>query len=369
MRGDPDLGVADPLLRARGDRHAQPPGERRGALGVAEVRRDHHGVGQVPAAEVGGELAQRVQVVHRDGEEPVHLRRVQGQREHSVHARGDQQVGHQSGADGDPRLVLLVRPAVRVVRYHRGHPGGRRAAGRVRHQQQLDQVLLHRPDQRLDEEHVPFPAVGLELDLQAVVREPLEQDRLLRHGQERADLGGQRRVSAAAEHRDLTHSRSPGTRGTPRARAAAPAAPARREAELLPDLGLDDLRRGPRVHGDDVLLAPEQVEHRVGLLVVGPQPDRQRLLGVILPGASCSPARVALAGDRGAAVDQVVVDAAAHAQPAVEHPAADLAVRQVQHDDPVDVVGLQEELGLAPVPREPVDDEPEVPVVLGQPGL
>jgi len=54
-------------------------------------------------------------------------------------------------------LVLLVRPRVGVVRHHRGHPGRGRAAGRVCHQQQLDQVLLHRRDQRLDEEHVPLP--------------------------------------------------------------------------------------------------------------------------------------------------------------------------------------------------------------------
>jgi hypothetical protein len=30
----------------------------------------------------------------------------------------------------------------------------------------------------------------------------------------------------------------------------------RRQAQALPDLLLDDLRRGPRVHGEDVLLAP-----------------------------------------------------------------------------------------------------------------
>src|ERR1700735_3865086 len=73
-----------------------------------------------------------------------------------------------------------------------------------------------------------------------------------------------------------------------------------REAELGHDLRLDDLGRGPRVHGDDVFLAPEQVEDRVGLLVVGPQPDRQRLLGVILPGDQLPAALVALAGYRGA---------------------------------------------------------------------
>ncbi len=292
----------------------------------------------------------------------MHLRRVQGQREHPVDARGDQQVGDQAGADGDPRLVLLVRPGVRVVRYHRGHPGGGRAAGRVGHQQQLDQVLLDRIDQRLDEEHVPFPAIGLELDLQAVVREPLQPDGLLRHAQERADLGGQRGVGAAAEHHDLTHSRSP---GPPAACGSWGFCGGRPSFCLIS--AWTHLRRGSRVHGDDVLLAPEQLEHRVGLLVVGPQPDGQRLLGVILPGHQLCPARVALAGDLRAAVDQVVVDAAVRAHPAVEHPAADLAVGQVEHDDRVDVVALQEELGLGPVPGEPVDDEPEVPVVLGQP--
>ncbi len=35
-------------------------------------------------------------------------------------------------------------------------------------------------------------------------------------------------------------------------------------------------------------------------------------------------------------------------------------------DHPVDVVALQEELGLALVAREAVDDEAVVPVVLGQ---
>jgi hypothetical protein len=36
--GDGHLGVADPFLRTRRHRHAQPAGERGGALGVAEIR-------------------------------------------------------------------------------------------------------------------------------------------------------------------------------------------------------------------------------------------------------------------------------------------------------------------------------------------
>ena len=38
-------------------------------------------------------------------------------------------------------------------------------------------MLLDRRAEGLDEEHVPFPAVGLQLRFQAVVGEPLEPDR------------------------------------------------------------------------------------------------------------------------------------------------------------------------------------------------
>src|SRR6185437_8088587 len=141
----------------------------------------------------------------------------------------------------------------------------------------------------------------------------------------------------------------------------------RRQAEALPDLQLDDLRRRPRVHGVDVLLAPENCQDGVGLVVIVPQPDCERLLAVIFPGDQLSAAHVAPAGDLRAVGDQVVVHPAVGAQPAVEDAAADLAVGQVKLDDAVDVVALQEELGLPRVPREPVDDEAEVPVVLGEP--
>src|SRR6478736_2518272 len=61
----------------------------------------------------------------------------------------------------------------------------------------------------LDEEHVPFPAVGLQLHFQAVVGEPLEPDREQRLAQLAADLGGQLRVGAAAEDGDLAHGGPP----------------------------------------------------------------------------------------------------------------------------------------------------------------
>src|SRR5450755_3034200 len=71
-------------------------------------------------------------------------------------------------------------------------------------------MLLHGRDQGLDDEDVPFPAVGLKLDLQAVVGEPLQPDGLQRDGQVLTDLGGETGVSAPAEHGDLSHCRSLG---------------------------------------------------------------------------------------------------------------------------------------------------------------
>src|SRR5262249_3482691 len=120
----------------------------------------------------------------------------------------------------------------------------------------------------------------------------------------------------------------------------------RRQAGALPDLLLDDLRRGPRVHGVDVLLAPEDLQDGVGLVLIVPEPGRERLLGVFLGGDQLSAALVAPAGHLRVVGDQVVVHPAVAAQPAFEDPPADLAVGQVKLDDAVDVVALQEELGL-----------------------
>ena len=63
------------------------PGELGGRLGVAEVGGDDDGVREVGAAEVVGQHPDRGEVVDRHREEPVHLRRVQGHRQHPVGAR------------------------------------------------------------------------------------------------------------------------------------------------------------------------------------------------------------------------------------------------------------------------------------------
>ena len=73
-RADRDPLVAVPLLRAGGYWQLKQPRERGRVLRVAQVRRHDDGVGQIEAGEVISKLTQGVQVIDRDGKEPVHLR-------------------------------------------------------------------------------------------------------------------------------------------------------------------------------------------------------------------------------------------------------------------------------------------------------
>src|SRR3954447_10490576 len=111
----------------------------------------------------------------------------------------------------------------------------------------------------------------------------------------------------------------------------------RRKPQLLPYLLLDGPRGWRRVHGDHALLTAKHVNGRLGLLMEVPQPDGERLLDVIGPAAG--------------------------------HPRADLIVWHVEVNHRVHIVVLHEELRLRDRAREPVDDKPEVPVMLSQPPL
>ena len=114
-----DLGVGDALLGAQRHRQAEPAREGGRLLGVAHVRGDDDGVGEVSAAaEVLGELMLGMQVVARDAEEAVHLRGVQRHRQHAAGAGGGQEIGDQPPADRDARRVLLVGAGVGVERDH-----------------------------------------------------------------------------------------------------------------------------------------------------------------------------------------------------------------------------------------------------------
>ena len=65
--------------------------------------------------------------------------------------------------------------------------------------------------------------------------------------------------------------------------------------------------------------------------------------------------------------DQVIVQTAFAAQPAIQHAVEDHGVIHVELDHRVDVVALQEEFGLPAVARKTVEDEAKVPIVLVEP--
>ena len=106
-----------------------------------------------------------------------------------------------------------------------------------------------------------------------------------------------------------------------------------------------------------------------GLGVVVPQPCRERVGVVVLAGHQRAAARVARVGLLGSAPEEVVVEPARRTEATGEHPARHLRVGELEQDHRVDVVALEEELGLSGVARKAVDDEAVVPVVLAEPAL
>ncbi len=144
-----------------------------------------------------------VQVVHRDVEEALELVRVEIHREHAVGARGADEVGHQLGADRDPRLVLTVLPGVAEVGDHGRDAGGAGPARGVDQQQQLDEVLGGRVG-RLDDVDVPAADVLVDLHEQLAVGEAADGDLAQRLLQLDRDLLGERPVGRPRQEHHVT---------------------------------------------------------------------------------------------------------------------------------------------------------------------
>jgi hypothetical protein len=87
--------------------------------------------------------------------------------------------------------------AVRAIRY------GFHTATYVQHQQELDQMLLHRRDQRLDDKDVAFPAITLELHAKAIVRIWLYLRWQQRDVQVGTDFPRQKRMRATTKDGDF----------------------------------------------------------------------------------------------------------------------------------------------------------------------
>ena len=129
----------------------------------AQIWRNH---GRLPlelSPQIFNQYRQRIEVIHRDIEEPLHLLRVQVHGEHTAHPGCMQQIGHQLGSNRDARLILAILARVSEKWNHRRYPIRAGAARRVHHNEQLHQMLIGRRTGRLNNEHIVPPNVFLNL--------------------------------------------------------------------------------------------------------------------------------------------------------------------------------------------------------------
>ena len=137
-----------------GQRRVDPLGEIARALDAARIRRNHRHRPELLLLKILHQHRRGEQVIHRNVEISLNLRRVQIERKHSARPRRLQQIRHELRRNRHARAVLAILPRVRVIRNHRRDAPCRRALERVDHQQQLHQVEIHRIAAGLHDEDV-----------------------------------------------------------------------------------------------------------------------------------------------------------------------------------------------------------------------
>src|ERR1700682_2151180 len=160
-----DLGLVLPRPALVDDREgrAEPLADGARPGHAADVRRHDHEVLEVHLADGVQENGRREEVVDRNVEEALDLRRVEVHGQNAVRARRRQQVRHQLGSDRHAGLVLLVLPRVPEVGHDGGDPGGRGAPECVQENQELHDVVVDRRARRLDDEDVGAAHVLVDL--------------------------------------------------------------------------------------------------------------------------------------------------------------------------------------------------------------
>ena len=114
---------------------------------------------------------------------------------------------------------------------------------------------------------------------------------------------------------------------------------------------------------DHQFLATEQIEHRFGLGVVVTEAVGERFYGIVGTGDEPAATDVAGVGNHWAMVDQVVVESTIFTESTGQHTTAHHFVGYHNVDHRVDVIALEEELGLYRVAGKAVEHKAEVPVV------
>ena len=116
----------------------------------------------------------------------------------SAPASGEQ-IREQARGDRFASGSLAVLTGVAVERAHRGDALGRRALGRVDHDQLLEDAVVDRLAVRLEHEHVGAAHVLVVAAVELAVREARQRHRRQRDAEALGDLLGERRVAAPGE--------------------------------------------------------------------------------------------------------------------------------------------------------------------------
>ena len=103
-------------------------------------------------------------MIHRDVEKSLQLLGMEIHREHTMHAGGNENIGHELGRDRNARLILAILAGVSKEGNHSGNSVGTGAAGGINHDEQLHDVLIGRRTGRLDDKDITSANIVVDFD-------------------------------------------------------------------------------------------------------------------------------------------------------------------------------------------------------------
>ena len=105
-----------------------------------------------------------IQIVHRNVEKPLNLRRVQIHRQNPLNSGLRQQVGDKFRRNWRPRFGAAILAGISEIRDDRSDPRCRGSTQGVGHDQQFHQIVIGRIRRGLDNEHILTTDILVNLD-------------------------------------------------------------------------------------------------------------------------------------------------------------------------------------------------------------
>ena len=131
---------------------------------------------------------------------PLNLRRVQVHKQRPMRPCRSHQIRHQLRRNRHAWPILAVLPRISVIRNHHRDPSRRRPLQRIDHDQQLHQVLVHRPAGGLHDENIRSAHVLQQLEVNLAIGEARHPGLTQRHADVLADILRQRAIGCAGEN-------------------------------------------------------------------------------------------------------------------------------------------------------------------------